>query len=246
VTDVFDQNTTPPANVSNDLFADKLKTIVNDQGQPKYDNVEKALDALAASQAHIKKLEDEAKAREPEVNKLREEATKAQALEEIVQRLTGNSQKQKNVETPTDAVDVEKVIAKQVQNALSERDATTVANANGQAVRNALVNKFGDVEKARAAVEQKAQELGMTNAQLATLSAQSPKMVLALFGATEVASNSNPIVPSSTPLNPARSNQSVQSPTVSIISGPGATDKNRKELMARIKEEVFKKYDVTV
>lgn len=247
MTDVFDQNTTPPnTNVSSDPFADKLKTIVNDQGLPKYENTDKALDALAASQAHIKRLEDEAKARESETAKLREEATKAQALEDIVQRLTGNSQKQTKVETPTQTVDVEKVIADQVQNALSQREAALVANTNGQSVRNALVSKFGDVEKARAAVEQKAQELGMTNTQLATLSAQSPKMVLSLFGLQVEQANSNPITPSGTPLNPAKAPEPVQRPAQSLISGVGATDKARKELMAKIREEVYKKFDVTV
>lgn len=246
MTDVFDQNTqTPTPIVSSDPFADKLKNIVNDQGQQKYENTEKALEALAASQAHIKRLEDEAKAREQEQQKLREEATKAQALEEIVQRLTGNRNRAPEVETPTNPVDVEKVIATQVQNALSVEKQREAANANGQAVRNALVGKFGDVEKAREAVNAKASELGMTNEGLAALSSQNPKLVLSLFGLTGQHSTPQVTTPSSTPLTRPQVDTPVKAPEFSVISGPGATDKNRKELMAKIKEEIYKKYEVT-
>lgn len=246
MTDVFDQNHQPPVPpVSSDPFADKLKSIVNDQGQPKYENTEKALEALAASQAHIKKLEDEAKAREQETQKLREEATKAEALEEIVSRLTANSQNKTKKDDPP-PVDVEKVITDKVTSVLSQREAQIRANANGQDVRNSLVAKFGDVDKAREAVNSKAAELGMTNEALAALSTQNPKLVLTLFGITNTQSVSSPVVPSGTPLNPSKKEEPLKVPTTSLISGVGATDKNRKEFMQKIKDEVYKKYEVTI
>lgn len=245
MTDVFDQNHQPPVPpVSSDPFADKLKSIVNDQGQPKYENTEKALEALAASQAHIKKLEDEAKAREQETQKLREEATKAEALEEIVSRLTANSQNKTKKDDPP-PVDVEKVITDKVTSVLSQREAQIRANANGQDVRNSLVAKFGDVDKAREAVNSKAAELGMTNEALAALSTQNPKLVLTLFGITNTQSSSAPVVPSGTPLNPPKKDEPLKAPEHSIISGVHATDKNRKELMARIKEQVYKEHGIT-
>jgi hypothetical protein len=247
VTDVFDQNTPPNTPiVSSDPFADKLKTIVNDQGQPKYETTDKALEALAASQAHIKKLEDEAKAREQETARLREEATKASALEEIVQRLTGTPNKAKEVETPTNPVDVEKVIAEKITQVLSVEKQKEAANANGLVVRNALVTKFGDLDKARDAVNAKAAELGMTNESLGTLSAQNPKLVLTLFGLSAPNSTSNVTTPSSTPLQPVQKDESLKAPDKSLISGLHATDANRKELMRKIKEQVYKQYDVTV
>lgn len=243
MTDVFDPNTqTPNPDALSDPFADKLKTIVNDNGQPKYDSTGKALDALAASQAHIKKLEDEAKAREIENQRLREEATKAAALEEIVQRLTP-APKSPPVDPPK-TVDVDEAIAKKVQDALSAREAANAANANGMTVRNALVTKFGDVEKARDAIAAKAAELGMSVSAIQQMSTQSPKAVLALFGVAAPV-NSAPTTPSSTPLNPNVKDEPLKAPAQSLISGPGATDKNRKEMMAKIKEQVYKKYEVT-
>lgn len=242
MTDVFDQNTqTPPSVVSSDPFSDKLKTIVNDNGQPKYDSVDKALDALTASQAHIKKLEDEAKAREQELQKSREEAAKAATLEEIVQRLTP---KNKTPDDPPQPVNVEETIAKKVQDALTVQQQKAIADANGLTVRNALVNKYGDVEKTREAIAAKAAELGMSVSSLQSMSTQSPKAVLALFGVAAPV-NSAPTTPTSTPLNPIIKEEPLKAPSQSLISGPGATDKNRKEMMSKIREEIYKKYEVT-
>lgn len=242
MTDVFDQNTgNAPPNVSSDPFVDKLKTIVNDQGQPKYENTEKALEALVASQAHIKKLEDEAKAREQETQSLREKATKADALEEIVQRLTP-AQKPTPVDPPK-TVDVDEAITKKVQDALSAREAANAANANGQTVRNALVAKFGDVDKTREAIAAKAAELGMTVQQLGTMSTQSPKAVLQLFGVT-APSISGATPPTASPLNPLIKEEAIKPPEKSLLSGVGATDQNRKEFMRQIKEKVYKQYEV--
>jgi hypothetical protein len=242
VTDVFDQNTdTPQVHVSSDPFADKLKTIVNDNGQPKYESVDKALDALTASQAHIKKLEDEAKAREQELQKSREEAMRATTLEEIVQRL---APKNKTPDDPLKTVNVEETIAKKVQDALGAQQQKATADAKGLVVRNALVNKFGDVEKTRDAIAAKAAELGMSVSALQSMSTQSPKAVLALFGVQAPASSA-PTTPTSTPLNPVVKSEPLKAPEQSLISGPGATDKNRKEMMAKIREEIYKKYEVT-
>lgn len=243
MTDLFDQNDqTPKPNVSSDSFSDKLKTIVNDQGQPKYENVEKALDALAASQAHIKKLEEEAAASKLETAKLREDAVKAQALEEIVNRLTP---KPKTQDDPPKTVNVEETIEQKVQAALTAQQAKQAANANGLTVRNALVTKFGDVEKAREAIATKAAELGMTTDALGTMSTQSPKAVLALFGITAAPSSATPTTPTATPLNPVVKAEPIKAPDKSLLSGVGATDANRKAFMKQIKEQVYKQYEVT-
>lgn len=105
MTDLFDQNnqeqTNNVATDNNNPFEDKLKVIVNDQGQPKYKDIPAALDALKASQDHIKRLEDEAKAAQA-LTLLKAVANKARAdaLEEIVNRLSNNSGKPAEPATP--------------------------------------------------------------------------------------------------------------------------------------------------
>ncbi len=244
LTDVFDQNTSPnnvAPPVNNDPFADKLKTIVNDQGEPKYKDTQSALDALKASQDHIKRLEDEAKARQSEISNAVAEKARADALEEIVQRFS-NSPPPSKVETPTKEVD-ETAIVKTLETLLAQRDAKTVAQSNVQAVTSALVAKFGDEEKTKAAVAAKAAELGLTPQRLGALSSENPKAVLAWFGVANTPA-SQPTTPSQSPLNPPKPNTSVERPALSLISGPGATDRNRKEFMAGVKKEVYERLGV--
>lgn len=245
---VFDQNTplaqvAPP--LSSDPFADKLKVIVNDKGEPKYKDTQSALDALVASQEHIKRLEDEAKARQSEIANAVAEKARADALEEIVQRFSNNSQTPSKVETPTKEAYDETAIVKTLETLLANKEAQTNAQKNTQAVTNALVAKFGDVEKTKAAVAAKAAELGMTSQELGALSSKTPKAVLAWFGLTETASREQSTVPSQTSFIQPKTTDTIELPAQSLISGPGATDKNRKALMAKIREQVYKEHGVT-
>jgi hypothetical protein len=247
---VFDQNTdelkpivTP---VNNDPHADKLKEIVNEQGQPKYKDTASALEALKASQAHIQRLETEALARKAEEEKLREEATKAAALEAVLDRLTKNNQQPPTkVETPTNAGLDEDAIVKKLESIVSSREAIAKANSNISSVTNALVAKFGDEEKAKEAVANKAKELGMSVKDLGEQSSKTPKGVLAWFGITDTpALAPQPTTPSSSPVNPPKHEGGVKPPERSLISGPGATDAARKAKMEEIKADVYKRYGV--
>jgi hypothetical protein len=247
LTDLFDQNSetqvAPPA--GSDPFADKLKEIVNEQGQPKYKDTQAALDALKASQDHIKRLEDEAKARQSELANAVAEKARADALEEIVSRLSNNSQIPSKVETPTKEAFDETAIVQKLESILERKEAQTNAQKNVQVVTSALVAKFGDEAKTKEAVAAKAAELGMTPQKLGALSSENPKAVLAWFGLTQTNSTAQPTLPSGTPLNPPKTSGEIERPPQSLISGPGATDKNRKALMAQIREKVYKEHGIT-
>lgn len=247
MTDVFDQNNQTPntnvaPNVSSDLLADKLKEIVNEQGQPKYKDAIAALEALKASQAHIKQLEAEKQAEKQLVDSAIAEKTRADALEEIVKRMTGNPNPPKQVETPTNAGMSEEATKKLLETVLANREAESAARQNSISVSNALLAKFGD--KTKELVAAKAAELGMTPQELGTLSSNKPKAVLALFGLAGPAQTSQPTTPSSTPFNAPATEKPLERPAQSLISGIGATDKNRKALMKQIKDDVYKKFNV--
>lgn len=247
MTDVFDQNNQSSnnnvaPNVSSDLLADKLKEIVNEQGQPKYKDPVAALEALKASQEHIKRLEAEKQAEKQLVESAIAEKTRADALEEIVKRMTGNPNPPKQVETPTNAGMSEEATRKLLESVLASREVETLAKQNATSVSNALLAKFGD--KTKDVVAAKAKELGMTPQELGALSSKSPQMVLTVFGVNGTPSSAQPVTPSSTPFNQPVVDKQLERPAQSIISGPGANDKNRKALMLKIKEEVYKKYNV--
>lgn len=244
---VFDQNTQPPNTPpeNNDPFADKLKNITNEQGQPKYKDTNAALDALIASQQHIQRLEAEAAERKRVEDELKSKASQADVLQEVVNRLTkNNSVETPKVETPTNTGLTEDKIEQLVTQQLEKRRAQETAQKNVVEVTNSLTAKFGDEVKTKAAVAQKAAELGTTAEALGILSSSNPKLVLSLFGITAPTSTPAITTPSSSNSNSPPSNE-LKRPERSLLSGPGATDKNRREMMQKIKEDIYRKFEIT-
>lgn len=245
MTDVFDQNTpsnpNPVAPAASSVFDDKLKAIVNDKGEPKYKSVEDALEALKASQAHIKQLETETSVRDAEILRLREVEKSKETLEDIVARLQNTNDPARNA-TPPNAGLSEDAIAKILDDKLKQREQTALASQNVTEVTNILTAKFGD--KTKETVAAKAAELGMSPRELGNLSSVNPKLVLSLFG--EKPTVSTPTTPSvNTPLERPVVDKPLERPKDSLLVGPGATDRNRKALMAEIKKKVYERLEVT-
>ena len=240
--DIFSSNEevidTSPA--SPDAFADLLASVKNDSGEPKYKSVEDAIKALANSQAHIRTLEAERKAQDDELAQLREKAKKVDNIDEVLAKLSAKeSQEQPRQETPATGGLTEEAIVNLVKKALDGRDNEVKQKTNLQLVQSALAEKFGD--KANEAVRKKASELGTTPEKLGQLSVENPNLVLALFDAVKA----KPALPSTSSVNlhsPA-SPQPLGKPEKSLLLG--ATSKEQTEYMKKIKEEVYKKYNVT-
>lgn len=227
-----------------DVFADKLLSIKKEDGSPKYDSLEKALDALKASQEHIPTLEQDNKSLREKNEELTKAAARAAELEEIVRRMTNgenNNEEKPKVETPSASGLSEQDAAKLVRDILNQERQVDVAKTNIMTVQNKLVEKFGD--KVQDVLKAKATELNTSLDKLKELAAQSPAMVLALFGDT---TSSPAPTTSSVMINGLpKPDTTVQRPEKSILSGTGATDKNRVELMRKIKEEVYRKNGIT-
>lgn len=228
------QPTIPPA----DLFADQLAGVKNADGQPKYDSVPKALEALGNSQSHISQLENEAKARDTELAQLREQAAKHEAVEDVVARLTANKDEQIQATPQSSGLDQDAVHSV-VQQALNAERQTTIRNDNLNSVYGVLTEKFGD--KARDVIAEKVQELGTTTEQLKELSMSNPSLVVALFEAGRPLS-SNPTssthnLPTGNPTD-----ATLERPEKSLLSG--ATSKEQAAYMDKIREDVYKKHGV--
>lgn len=242
---VFDQKTeittqvAPPP--SADPINDKLKVLVNKEGKPKYENAEKAIDALIHSQAHIERLEAEAADRNRELEEIRIKAAQAEALEAVIERLKPNAQAPEQKQTPSSAGLSEEATIAQLEKLIEKRDATKVAQANFDAVNAQLLDKFKSPEAAKAAVAAKATELGITTSDLATLSMKSPKAVLAYFG--ETPRTIQPTTPSSsTTLSPPNTDEPVKPPVKSVLMG--ATSKEQKAHLLAHKEAVYKRHGI--
>ena len=84
------QEETPatPGNTQTDPFADKLQEIRNENGEPKYKDVETALSALKASQDYIKQLKGENQSWEEKYQSVKEELEKMGSIDDFVNRIT--------------------------------------------------------------------------------------------------------------------------------------------------------------
>lgn len=255
MTDIFDNNDSQNNDNKSDelnaddiinVFADKLSSIKNSDGNPKYDSVEKALDALVASQEHIKRLEDEAKARQLELESAKDIATKNQELQELLNRMTqGNDTNTGKPDSGNPAPNGglnEDTAAELVRKILNEDKQKATVSQNLEQVTNKLVAKYGD--KAQEVVATKAQELKTTPKQLQELAAVNPNLVLALFGDSN---NSQKTITSTFTIGarPVNTDPEVKVPEKSILSGSGATTRNQMDVMAQIRNKVNKRLDVT-
>jgi len=186
---IFNTNTgdTPPQNMDtpagvqnapvNNPFADLLGGIKNERGEPKYKDTAEALNALKHAQDYIPQLKNEKLQMEQELSTLRAQVEKLKAVEATVERLAANQNNSGNTNQP---VFDEQKIAELVTNTLTRREVEALQKANVSSVVNSLQAKFG--QEAEKTFYTKAQELGMSAAQMNQLAASSPQAVLQLFG----------------------------------------------------------------
>ena len=224
---------------SGNAFSDQLMNIKTEDGRQKYDTVEKALEALAHSQTHIPSLQGKLTDSETELTKLREELAKREGVQEVYDKLTQHQQQVKDEGNPSDIPLGEDAIAQMIEATLNKRTEAQTSTSNSQKVNDALVSSYGD--KASAVVQSKAKELNITPEELGVLAAKSPDMVLALF------TNSN----TSTSLTTGSYNKGFSTPEDKPLGRPeksllsGSTTQAQLDYMKLIKEQVYKKYNVT-
>lgn len=220
-------------------FADHLAQIKNEHGEPKYKTVEEALKGLANSQAFIPQLLSEKKQLEEEVISLREKAKKLDNVDDILAKLSQSEPSKSNEQTPQNSGLSEEAVVNLVKKALDASKTEEAQRSNITRVQNSLKEKFG--EKTREVVAKKAQELNTTPEAIGQLSVSNPDLVLALFNTA----STKPIQPSTSSVNlhgtPAA--PELQRPEKSLLLG--ATSKEQKAFMMKVKEDVYRKYNVT-
>lgn len=238
MTDIFNQEETNSENNNNaaaDLIVNKLMEIKREDGTPKYASLDAALDALKHSQDYIPRLEQENES-------LREKTKEVETLQETIKRLNGNNDDGKpNSQTKDEggrsAEAAEELVKKLLDQKFNERDQINTAKKNILKVQDVLVKKFGD--KAQEQLVAKAASLNTTLDKLKMLSAESPDLVIGLFGNTN--NSPNPSLGTVNINGKPRQESEIKRPEKSLISGSGATLQNQMEFMAKIREDVYKR-----
>lgn len=144
-----------------------LKSIVNEQGAPKYQSVADALKALANAQEHIKRIEQENAS-------LREATIKAKTVDSILEAI--KPQEAAQAPQKTEAIDINAT----VEQILLRREQEAVQKENLNLVIASATKAYG--EKVSEIFYGKAQELGFDLEAINTLASKNPKAVLKLLG----------------------------------------------------------------
>lgn len=193
-TNVFNEDNsevTPQQQSSDNPFADQLASIKNDNGEQKYKDVETALKALDESQRYIQQLKAE-KAEAERLKAEREaELAKMGSIEDFVNRISPNSQKQvepKDHEAPKglSEEDVDKLFQARLA---AVKKAEQEQNNLNQVVRT-LTEKHG--ENTSAHIKEVAQKNNTTPAALEELAKSNPVLALSLLGGDGVFKKTTP------------------------------------------------------
>lgn len=214
-------------------FADQLGSIRNEKGEPKYQDVNTALEALKHSQDYIPKLSQEKQQLEEQLNELR---AKLEAKEKIQDVLKQTPQEPEEPPAPTGLRedDIEKLLEAK----LAQRESANRAQSNASRVNQELLSRFG--ANAQAEVQKKASELGLTASELGDMAQSKPEVVLALFGG---GGNARPTVSGNRLPNQTPQHEELRAPSKSLLAG--ASSKEQSDFMSKIRDEVYRQHGIT-
>jgi len=214
------QDVKPAESVNPDsLWADQLAGIKTSDGRQKYADVKTALASIPHAQGHIKELTDK-------VRELEEQLTKSKSMDEVLQRIQAS---QSNSESPSVSGLSEAHVLELLNSALNQREETSKAVYNEKEVTKVLVEKYGDTSKAIAALQSKADELGVDVGFLQQLAQKSPKAVLSYFNAqpSNTPRSTTPGINTSALQTPAKTNAIEEARARLLGKGNALVDKWR-------------------
>lgn len=236
--DIFNQNVDnnqSPVVKPEDLLA----SIKNENGEQKYKSVEDAIKGLEHSQNFISTLLSEKREKEEELRQLREQAQKQKSIEDVLKELNARNETPQEPKSKTPPVGElsEESIAALVRKELTNVSNQTRETQNASEVQNTLITKFGD--KVNEVVAAKAAELGTSPSDLGELAKKNPKLVLSLFNASK-----QTVTPTSSSINLPTSQAPavIEPPSKSLLLGASSND--QKEYLKKIKEHVYKQFNV--
>lgn len=165
-----DSNASSPE-VREHSYEDLLSIVTNEEGKPKYASVPEAFKGMIHAQDHIKNLETE-------LAKLRQAQEEQQSVEEAIQAASPKE------EAPQAPQFDEETFNAYFERRMQETKLKETSQSNQQKVKDALIKRYGD--KAKDVFLEKAQQAGLSQERAEQLSAESPQLILSLFGVDAV------------------------------------------------------------
>ena len=235
------QETPAQAPQSDNVFADQLAAIKNEDGRPKYNSVEEALKGAAHAQDYISQLKQQLQQLETEKSTLALELEKRASVEEVVQRLTA-PQDPEQKETPQNQGLDEQSIEQVIERILGKKSQAQIEQDNFNTVQSTLIDLYGDASKAATEVKAKADALGTTTAELEKLAKLNPGLVLELFKAKPTSQHKPNVGGQQVPSTYQPQEDKLEPPKKSLLAG--ATSQDQLEYMRKVRENVYKRLGV--
>lgn len=222
-----------------DKVAQQLASIKREDGSQMFDTVDKALESLAHAQQHIPTLKSELSAKDAEIAALKEQVSKAAAIDDVIKRLAPQQAAPEPEANPegqqVSNVDIGELVRKEI--GAQQAEATKVSNR--EQANQAMIAKFGDADKAALALQEKAKELGVGVDFLTSMADNSPKALLAYFNAAPAATPT----PTTNSVN-IRAGHEPQQVEVPELSLRKANTREQVDHMQKIKQAVYQQYGV--
>ena len=229
-----------PTTSSSNPFEDKLKGIKNENGEPKYKDVDSALEALKHSQDFIETLKSEKQKELDEKTRLLSELEKRASVEDVVNKLVKQPNSEDTTKTKVEPAGLdESKVMDLVKQALNQSNQQSQEAKNLSSVVNALTETHGD--KAKEVIHARAKELNTDPSQLENLARTNPAMAMELLK-VEPKTSSAPIQPSQTSQLQVPKKE-LEAPTKKLITG-GASRQEIMDEWNAIKADVYNKNDV--
>ena len=250
--DMFKTNDGQPVNPTNpednkgnpsspNPWDDLLKSIKNENGEPKYKDVNSALSSIPHSQQFIDTLKNEKQTLENQLREAQAELEKRESVEQVVQKLFDdrpNNQNQSTDPSPVGGLDENKV--RELFSAMMNQQRSQETQAsNLQQVTAKLSELYGD--KAKTVIADKAKELSTTAEELGKLAANNPTMALALLGGSKLIDKA-PAIGTITPNHQPPADGGLEAPKKPLLRG--ATSREVNDYWQQVKQDVYKRFDV--
>lgn len=170
---LFEQTqTTGQTTAETQTTEDWLAKVVETKGES-FKDVQVLAKSKLEADRYIKSLEDQLK-------QLREETVKADYAEKVLATLQSKAQATATTTSDTKPEISEEVIKSLVEQTLTQREKQNTAEQNVSKVQQELMAKYGT--EAKAHVERRAAELGMSLERMSALAAESPTAFMTLLG----------------------------------------------------------------
>lgn len=233
-----DSNASSPE-VRSDAYQDLLGIVTNEDGKPKYASVPEAFKGLVHAQDHIKTLEQE-------LNALKAKQQEDESIQEAIQAASPETEEPQAPKFDEDTFNA------YFEKRMQETERAKTSQANQAKVKEALVSKYG--ASAKDVFYEKAQQAGLSPERAEQLAAESPQLVMSLFGVEQQVAKTTP----TSSYNTAGMDFKTDAVPTKVINGEerinlpkgdksvliGATTEELISEMRRHKEATLKKYGI--